>query len=94
MLMRFGVSNYRSIREYQEISLVASTLKGGDANTFEFKGAMERLLPFTMVYGANASGKTNLLRSLAFFRDSIVKSHNAGTPTGKIPRHPFALDDQ
>ncbi|MDB5599436.1 MAG: ATP-binding protein [Xanthobacteraceae bacterium] len=56
-------------------------------------GVKERILPFTTIYGANASGKTNLLRAFAFFREAILKSHRVSTPTGAIPRKAFALDE-
>ena len=92
MLMRFGVANYRSIREYQEISLVASALKDAGAAPIVIDGVREPILPFLTIYGANASGKTNLLRAFAFFRDSILKSHRINTPTGNISRRVFALD--
>jgi len=45
------------------------------------------------MYGANASGKTTLMRALFFFRNAIDASHRRWAPEGGVPREPFLLDD-
>ena len=60
MLLRFSFSNFRSFRDEQEFSLIASQLKGRSSAIF-VPGLKEGILPVAAVYGANASGKTNLL---------------------------------
>lgn len=101
MLLRFGVENHRSIRSYQEISLVASTLKdvesglivpdGVEAESSQRKAL--RVLPVLALYGANASGKTTLLDALQFFASGIVSSHDR-TAGRTVPFKPFLLDDE
>jgi AAA15 family ATPase/GTPase len=92
MLIRFGVSNYRSIRDYQELSLVASALKDQEADLIEPTGIREKLLPIAMIYGANASGKSTILSAISFLRGAVVFS-NERSPSSKIPRFPFALSE-
>ena len=92
MLLRFGVSNFLSFKEYQELSLVASTLKDEPDYLLSSDCLKEKTLPCIAIYGANASGKSNLLKAFAFFRSSILQSHFTGTPDSKIPRTPFLLD--
>jgi AAA15 family ATPase/GTPase len=93
MLMRFGASNYRSIREYQELSLVGSALKDAGPDFIEVQGVREKLLPVAMIYGANASGKSTILNAMNFLRGAVLKS-NKRSPNSKIPRSPFALSNE
>ena len=93
MLLRFGVANHLSIRSYQELSFAASTLSdrrdGLIACTAVPSGAV---LPAILVYGANASGKSNLVAALGAMREAVLLSHAHGEPGGGVPRDPFRLD--
>ncbi len=92
MLLRFGVKNFRSIRDMQELSLVASALNDPDGGLIDCPPADDRILPAVIVYGANASGKSNLVRALRWMGQSILLSHSRGVADGGVPRRPFALD--
>lgn len=94
MLIRFGVANHKSIRDWQEISFVASSLKGGASQTIEAPGLKQRLLPAALIYGANASGKSNVLDALSEMRRHVVDSFRKNEPNGKIARAPFALTER
>lgn len=65
-----------SIKDTQIFSFVASSDKSLlESNTFEFgSGKTNRLLNSSVVYGANASGKTNLIRAFYFFQDLVRNS--------------------
>lgn len=91
MLARFAVANFRSFSDRQELSLVAS---GSDESNGVFEASNQNLslLRCAAVYGANASGKTNLFRALAFMRAAVVDSHRNWAPGGKIPVETFQLD--
>ena len=43
-------------------------------------GHSERLLTVAGLYGANASGKSNVLAALAFMREAVVMSHRFWSP--------------
>ena len=91
MLIEFRVENYRSLREEQVLSMEAG--RGGDASDGRprhVEGVNLDLLPVVALYGANASGKTNLLNALAFMRNAVFYSANLWQPNQKIPREPFA----
>ncbi len=94
MLLRFAVRNYLSMAEDQEISLVASTLSGPTDSLITIEGAGLQVLPAAVIYGANASGKTNFVKALAWMRSAILYSHRRGDPSGGIPRKAFALDQE
>ena len=92
MLLRFGVQNFRSIRDMQELSLVASSLDDTQEGVIDCAASGERLLPAVVVYGANASGKSNLVKALAWMQAAVLDSQTRGDPDAGIPREPFALN--
>jgi len=93
MLLRFGVSNHLSIRDHQELSLVASSLKDSEEGIIDCGVAPSgRLLPVAVIYGANASGKSNIVAALEFMRSAVLYSHSRGMPGEGVPYRPFALD--
>jgi AAA15 family ATPase/GTPase len=93
MLLRFSVANHLSIKETQELSLVASSLKDVEEGLITCAAAPGgRLLPAVVIYGANASGKSNVIDALRFMCQAILFSHRRGEPGGGVDRTPFALD--
>jgi uncharacterized protein len=89
MLLRFKFSNYRSFRSEQELSLVAGPLNDHPEGIFEVPGLKEKVLPVAAIYGANASGKTTVLRALQFMNRVLRESHRLWEPEQAIPLEPF-----
>jgi len=85
MLYRFEVENFFSIRDKQVIDLTIDKKVIADGQRFAraFKGADFRVPKVVALFGANASGKTTVLRALSFLisfvRDSVNNS-NPGIP--------------
>ena len=92
MLLRFGVSNHLSIHGYQELSLGASSLKDRDDGLIDCP-AVGSILPAVVIYGPNASGKSNLVDALGTMQSMVLYSQVKGEPGGGVPRHPFRLDE-
>lgn len=92
MLIRFRVANFRSLRDEQELSMVAS-LREGRQDRVRSEDLDIDLVRVAAVYGANAAGKSNVLSALRFMRNAIQDSHRLWRPEGPIPREPFLLDD-
>ena len=94
MLLRFGVENHLSIKKRQELSFAASPLKDNEDGLIRCPDVSGgAVLPAAIVYGANASGKTNFLNALRAMRRMVSWSQIKGTPGGGIPpRHEFRLD--
>lgn len=94
MLVEFRVRNYRSLRDEQVLSLVASadkTLLDTHALDTGLKAA-PHLLKSAVVYGANASGKSNLIKALQYMRGVVLESA-ALQPDQMFDRlQPFKLD--
>ncbi len=95
MLIDFSVSNFRSFKEKQTLSLVSSTDPEHESNVISpdlpgLKGV--NFLKSLGVYGANASGKSNLVRSLSFMADFVTNSFTKYKPKDLIKLNPFLLD--
>lgn len=77
MLVEFSVGNYRSFHQPVTLSLRAANLRAKDAqldtnNVFKCHGLS--LLRSAAIYGANASGKSNLIIALRFMRQWVLQS--------------------
>lgn len=89
MLIEFRVKNYRSIRDEQVLSLVASSDVELLDNTHD-TGKL-RLLKSAAIYGHNASGKSNIIRAIHFARNIILNSAQMA-PKETFDEKPFLLD--
>lgn len=90
MIQEFSFKNYLSIKETQSLSFVP---RRSDLNNELFTAEVVpgvRLLKSAMIYGANASGKTNILKAINFLRDIVIETRRRGEKTGFIP---FKFDD-
>lgn len=94
MLLRFTVANHLSIRDRQELSLVSSSLSDRKDGLIECASSPSgTVLPVVLVYGANASGKSNLVDAISAMREMVLFSHTRVGPEGGIPaRQHFRLD--
>lgn len=94
MLIEFRVKNFRSLRGEQVLSLVASKDKTLlDTNTQETGiKAAPTLLRSAVVYGANASGKSNLIKALHYMRAVVTESATVIQPGHTFIVQPFRLD--
>ena len=91
MLIDFRAENYRSLRDEQVLTMEAGRSGAeSDLRPRRVPGHSESLLPIAVLYGANASGKSNVLGALGFMRDAIVDSHRTWSPDEGVPRDPFA----
>ncbi|HKC62997.1 MAG TPA: ATP-binding protein [Pyrinomonadaceae bacterium] len=92
MLIRFRVENHRSIYKEQELSFVAASLSDFPEKVVYIEQQDIDLLRTVGIYGANASGKSNVLNALKFMQSAVEDSQRAWKPDGGVPRSPFLLD--
>ena len=75
MIIEFSVKNYRSIKDLQTISFKATGLKSPAGSKTDdnniFKSNDVPLLKTVGLYGANASGKSNMLMALSYFAQAV-----------------------
>lgn len=90
MLIRFTVENFLSFKDEVEFSMVAGRPRMHPEHVYRVPHRKDlRLLKTAVTYGANASGKTNLIMAMSFARWMIVRGSDEG---GAIPVTPFRLD--
>ncbi|KAA5428562.1 AAA family ATPase, partial [Bacteroides cellulosilyticus] len=86
MIIQFTVENFLSFKEAATLSLAASALKEKQTSSedivFELTGTNLSLLKSAVVYGANASGKSNLIKALDFFKWFVINS-SKGVQSGE-----------
>nr|WP_297938751.1 AAA family ATPase [uncultured Lachnoclostridium sp.] len=71
MLIGFAVSNYRSFYQKQTISFLASKVARHKEHVTEIGN--RKILKSSLIFGANAGGKTNLIRAINFSRNIILE---------------------
>ena len=91
MLVQFSVKNYRSIADKVTLSLLAGTDKE-HANDLIQADDKKQLVPTVAIYGANASGKSNMLMALKTMQDMITGTSAQLLKEKKLPHDPFAFD--
>jgi uncharacterized protein len=93
MLIEFSVENYLSIKERVTFSLMASN---DDAlvESNVITADKLRLLRSAILYGANASGKSNVLNALYFVRQMVMLSSKDTQANEDIDVNPFLLSTE
>lgn len=97
MILEFSVTNFRSIREKQTFSMLAYGSQSKLDNTFEVEltnGDKVRLLKTAGIYGANASGKSNLIRALFNLQRFIINTSNIEIDKPIYFYNPFLFNAQ
>jgi len=90
MLINFTVGNYRSFKNEKTLSMEAAPIK-------EHKDAVisvdkYKLLPLAVLYGANSSGKSNVLSAFSVMKYVVVNSVKLNPDEEIVPFFPFMLD--
>lgn len=85
MIKAFGVENFFGFKDGVHVSLECPIKSSGS-----FEDGYTRLMAIT---GANASGKTNVLKALEFFTYFACESFNLNKPKDIIPFRSFANND-
>lgn len=86
MLIRFNVKNFLSFAETeegkaQEFSMIAGKVRNKSKHIFD--DSKIKLLKFAAIYGANASGKSNLVKAIDFMKNTIL----TGLPKGHTEKY-------
>jgi len=90
MLIEFKVSNFLSIKDDVTLSLDSTSSRNLSNNVFEELDYS--LLKSAVIYGANASGKSNIIKAILFAWKIVQESINFKVDT-KINRIPYLLTD-
>lgn len=98
MLIEFSIGNYRSFKDKVTFSMVAANIVAkekelDDNNVFAVDNHL-KLLKSAAIYGANASGKSNLAKALSFMKWFMINSSKETQSTEKIGVEPFELSTE
>ncbi len=90
MIVNFSIQNFGSIKDKQTLSFEADKSNHlEDYYVIQTNGL--RLLKLGLIYGANASGKTTILKALDFLRDLVLSPEDKKTET--LDFKPFLFDE-
>lgn len=92
MLVDFSISNFKSIKEEQTISMHCTNVKEHPTNIFKTSRENLKLLKVAVIYGANGSGKSNLIEGLHSMTQFIRNSTDAKLGEPIKYYQPFKLD--
>lgn len=90
MLLNFATENYRSIRDRQILSLMAVDNLSHEASLQVTKEGV-RTLPLVLLFGANASGKSNVILALNDMRNMVLESIRLNPDDQLVRYEPFLL---
>jgi AAA15 family ATPase/GTPase len=92
MIVNFSVQNFGSIKDKQTLSFEADKSTHLEEHfIIEAKGGL-RLLKLALIFGANASGKTTILKALDFLREIVLRP--AEKKTDLLLFNPFLFDSK
>jgi len=96
MLIEFSATNFRSIRELSTLSFVKAKMPELAAtNTFSTNAsATPELLNSSVIYGANAAGKSNMIKALQLVQYLVIKSSSESQAGKMLDITPFLLDEE
>ena len=78
MLIRFSFKNFKSFKDENCLDMEATSLKEHEYNLIETDNG--NFLKVAAIYGANASGKTNVLQAFDYMKTRILVSNDAIMP--------------
>lgn len=90
MILEFSVRNFLSFKDKVTFSMIANSNKGLENNYITYNST--KILKTAAIYGANASGKSNLFKILATVV-LMLKTSNSRDINAKLPIVPFKLDN-
>lgn len=95
MLIQFTTANFMSFKDEATFSMVASKRrsksKALDAGAVFEAFSDIKLLKSAVIYGANGSGKSSLIKALRFMKRFVIESSKESQADEKIPVEPFRL---
>jgi AAA15 family ATPase/GTPase len=94
MILEIRLSNFFSIKDEVVLDMRAGRSSSAKAyslqqNVFPYKN--EQILKSVALYGANASGKSNIIKAIRFCYNMVLSSHNYNENT-KFAFSPFKFD--
>lgn len=91
MILEFKAKNFRSIRDWQSFSMLAENKVKEHGHTI-YKNSGQNVLSTAIIYGRNASGKSNILKAFRAIQFMVTESGNFKIDKDIPPFEPYKLD--
>ena len=91
MILNFSIQNFGSIKDRQTLTFEADKSDHLE-NSYVIHTNGLRILKIALIYGANASGKTTILKALEFLRDIVLEPKTK--KTDELDFQPFLFDSE
>lgn len=76
MLVNYSFKNFRSFKDASTLEMIPANVRDIPYSILKAKVGQEyKALCSAIIYGANASGKSNVILSLAFFKELIISGN-------------------
>lgn len=95
MLIQFNFKNFKSFRDQASLDLSAAKMTEYEDRVVTMSG--EKILPVAAIYGANASGKSNVYSAFEFMTNYVLNSFRFGDDEiayEKVKPQPFMFDSE
>ncbi|UTA66705.1 ATP/GTP-binding protein [Emticicia sp. 21SJ11W-3] len=92
MIIDFSIKNFGPVKEEQTLSFEADKSTHLEDHYIIDAGNGLRLLKMALIYGANASGKTTILKALEFLRKLVLDPEKK--KTDELEYNPFLFDPE
>lgn len=93
MLIKFNFKNFKSFKNENCLDMEATTIKEHEYNTIDIKD--KKYLKIAAIYGANASGKTNVLEAFEYMKRTLMVSDDTNmNETDTTTYYNFCLDEK
>ena len=89
MILNFSIQNFGSIKDKQTLSFEADKSDHLE-EAYVTRCGCRRILKLALLYGANASGKTTVLKALDFLRELVVEPKSKKTE--RLDFEPYLFD--
>lgn len=93
MLIKFNFKNFKSFKNENCLDMEAASIKEHEYNTINIKD--KKYLKVAAIYGANASGKTNVLEAFKFMKEKLMISDDTNMNSSEIDNYyNFSFDEK
>ncbi|MFD1885550.1 AAA family ATPase [Paenibacillus wenxiniae] len=90
MLLQFNFENFKSFEKESTLDMMATSIKEHE-NDVVYNAYNERVLKVAAIFGANASGKSNIFKAFRFFCRFVLSSNRSAILLDERHLSPFAF---
>ena len=94
MLIQFNFDNYKSFFHEASLDMTATSIKEHSYNLISSTDSKDKYIKVAAIYGANASGKSNVIEAFHFMAAFVGSSFKLATEIKTVPVRSFAFTEE